>query len=184
MKKIIKMRKNKLSIGGILLMLSASLLFNSCKTIPANAAAVKPFDKEKYLGKWYEIARLDNRFEKNMNNVTANYSLNEDGTIKVLNQGFNYVKNENASATGRAKFVGATDEAKLKVSFFGPFYSGYNVIAVDDEYKYALVFGKNLKYLWILSREKTLPEEIKTQFIEIAQKTGYDTDALLWVEHN
>jgi len=122
----------------------------------------KTFDIEKYLGKWYEIARMDFRFERDLNNVTANYSRNDNGTIKVDNQGYNYVTKEWKQAIGKAKPAGQPDEARLKVSFFGPFYSAYNVIALDSEYKYALVAGKNLKYLWILSRETTVPESIKT----------------------
>ena len=131
--------------------------------------AIKPFDKEKYLGKWYEIARMDFRFERNLNNVTANYSIKENGNIKVDNRGFDYVTREWKQAVGKAKLAGDPDEAKLKVSFFGPFYSGYNVIALDDQYKYALVAGQNLKYLWLLSRETTMPESTKQSYLNIAK---------------
>jgi apolipoprotein D and lipocalin family protein len=165
------------------MILPAFLFPGSCATIPEGAVAVKPFNKEKYLGKWYEIARLDFKFERNLNNTTANYSLNSNGTIKVDNQGFDYIKKVWKQAIGKAKPAGDPNEAKLKVSFFGPFYSGYNVIALDDEYKYALVAGKNLKYLWILSRETTVPENIKQKYLKIAQELGYNTSALIWVEH-
>ena len=104
---------------------------------------------KKYLGTWYEIARFDFRFEKNMNNVSAQYSLNEKGNVAVLNSGYNYKKEEWKKANGVAKFRGEKDVAELKVSFFGPFYSGYNVVALDENYQYALVAGKNLDYLWI-----------------------------------
>ena len=124
----------------------------SCSSIPKGVTAVHPFDKNKYLGKWYEIARLDFKFERNLINTTAQYSINADGTIKVVNRGYDTLKNKWESATGKAKFVKDENVAMLKVSFFGPFYSGYNVIAIDKEYKYALIVGKNLKYLWILSR--------------------------------
>ena len=156
----------------------------SCSTIPKGAVAVKPFNKEKYLGKWYEIARLDFKFEKDLNNTTAEYSLNEDGTIKVDNQGYNTVKEEWKQAIGKAKFVGDTDIAMLKVSFFGPFYSGYNVIAIDDDYQYALITGKNTKYLWILARETQIPEDIKDKYLKIAKGIGFNTSDLVWVEHN
>lgn len=162
--------------------LAGLFVLNSCAGIPKGAVAVKPFDKEKYLGKWYEIARMDFRFERNMNQVTAEYSNNEDGSVKVYNRGYNYVTKEWKQAIGKAKFKGSPDEARLKVSFFGPFYSAYNVIALDDEYKYALVAGKNLKYLWILSRETTLPEAIKNQYLDIASGLGYDTSALIWAD--
>lgn len=170
-------------LPGVLLILMSSGLF-SCATIPKGAVAVRPFDKEKYLGKWYEIARLDFKFERNLNNTTAEYSVNDDGTIKVVNRGYNYKKDKWSEATGKAKFVEDDDIAKLKVSFFGPFYSGYNVIALDPEYKYALVAGKNLKYLWILSRETSIPEGIKKEYLKLADDLGYETSELLWVEHD
>jgi len=125
---------------------------------------------------------MDFRFERNLNQTTANYSVNDDGTIRVVNRGFNYVENEWSEAVGKAKQTGGSDEAKLKVSFFGPFYAPYNVIALDDQYRYALVAGKNLKYLWILSRETTVPDDIKEKYLKIAGDIGYDTDALIWVK--
>lgn len=124
----------------------------SCKSIPPGAVAVQPFDKSKYLGKWYEIARLDFKYERNLDNVTAEYTLKEDGKIQVLNRGYDTVKKKWVDAEGKAKFRGDENVAELKVSFFGPFYSGYNVIAIDEGYRYSLVAGKSLKYLWILSR--------------------------------
>ena len=159
-------------------------IFNSCSTIPKNAQAVKPFDKEKYLGKWFEIARLDFKFEKNLNNTTANYSLNDNGTIKVVNKGYNTKKEKWQEAEGKAKFVGDSNIAMLKVSFFGPFYAGYNVIAIDDDYKYALVAGRNLEYLWILSRETSIPENIKSDYLKVAKNIGYKTEDLIWVKHD
>lgn len=172
--------KNKNLINQILAFI-ALILFNACETIPDGAKAVKPFEVNKYLGTWYEIARMDFKFERDLKNVTATYSLNEDGTIKVLNQGFNINTNERKQATGKAKFVDLTDEAKLKVSFFGPFYAGYNVVALDAEYKYALIAGQSLEYLWILSREKTIPENIKAEYLKIAESIGYKTSDLIWV---
>lgn len=162
------------------------MFFNSCSksSIPAGASAVSSFQKEKYLGKWYEIARMDFKFEKNLNNTTAEYSVREDGKIKVDNKGYNYVKKEWSQAIGKAKFAGTEDVAMLKVSFFGPFYAGYNVIALDKDYKYALVAGDSLKYLWILSREKTIPEDIKAEYLKIADEIGYKTSDLVWVEHD
>ena len=174
---------SKLLLGAILIV-SITTLFSSCVSIPKNASPVENFDVDKYLGSWYEIARFDFRFEKDMNNVMAQYSLNEKNNVTVLNSGYNYKKEEWVSANGVAKFRGDKNIAALKVSFFGPFYSGYNVIALDDDYKYALVAGKSLKYLWILSREKSIPEEIKSAYLKIAQEVGYDTSKLIWVEHN
>ena len=168
----------------ILVITIMALFFQSCSSIPKGAEAVNNFDKEKYLGKWYEIARLDFKFEKDLNNTTANYSIREDGKIKVLNKGYNYVKEEWTEAEGKAKFVDKDDVAMLKVSFFGPFYAGYNVIALEEDYKYALVCGKNTDYLWILSREKTIPSDIKEKFLAQAKDLGFNTDDLVWVEHN
>lgn len=156
----------------------------SCASIPKGVTAVTPFHKEKYLGKWYEIARLDFKFERGLNNTTAQYSLNDDGTIRVVNRGYAYAKDEWNEAVGKAKFVGDDNVAKLKVSFFGPFYSGYNVIALDEEYRYALVAGKNLKYLWILSRDTTIPDDVKENYLRIAEEIGYNTSELIWVEHD
>jgi apolipoprotein D and lipocalin family protein len=156
----------------------------SCATLPNGAIAVKPFDKERYLGKWYEIARKDFKYERDLSNTTAEYSLNDNGTIKVVNQGYDTIKGEWTQAIGKAKFVGEENIAMLKVSFFGPFYSGYNVIAIDDEYKYALVAGKSLKYLWILSRGMDIPVEIKDKYLKIAEDIGYNTTDLIWVKHD
>ncbi len=162
----------------------AIMIFSSCRTIPKGASVYKPFDKNKYLGKWYEIARFDFRFERNLNNTTAEYSLNSDGTIRVVNRGYNYLTKQWKEAVGKAKFTGNPSEAKLKVSFFGPFYGAYNVIALDDNYQYSLVCGKNLDYLWILSREKTIPDEVKSKFLNTAREIGFDISKLIWVEHN
>ena len=167
-----------LALGAIAVNLS------SCASIPKGAVAVRPFDQQKYLGKWFEIARLDFKYEKNLNNVTAVYSLKDDGKIRVENRGFDYTKNEWKESIGKAKFKGSPEEGRLKVSFFGPFYAAYNVLSVDDNYQYALVAGKNLKYLWILSRQTTIPENIKSKYLQQAESLGYDTGDLVWVEHN
>lgn len=161
-----------------------AIYLSSCATIPKGAKAVKPFKKEKYLGKWFEIARMDFKFERNLSQVTATYSLRNDGTIKVANRGFNAIKNEWKESVGKAKFIGRETEARLKVSFFGPFYAGYNVIAIDPEYKYALVAGKSLKYLWILSRDRTIPNQVKQDYLEKAEELGYDTDKLVWTRQD
>lgn len=159
------------------------LILNACSVgIPEKAVAVQNFDSDKYLGTWYEIARFDFKFEKNLNQVTATYSKNPDGSIRVDNKGYDYIKKEWKQSIGEAKFVNTDQEARLKVSFFKPFWSGYNVIDITSDYRYALVAGKNLDYLWILSREKTIPYTIKYQFLKKAQSIGYNTSDLIWVE--
>lgn len=172
-------------ITPVLIGAGIALLLYSCKSkIPEKAVAVTNFDKAKYLGKWYEIARLDYKWEKDLNNVTAEYSLNEDGTIKVDNKGYNVKKDKWEESIGKAKFVKKDNVGMLKVSFFGPFYSGYNVVAIDPDYKYALVAGESLKYMWILSRETSIPENIKLDYLRKAQEIGYDTSELVWVKHD
>jgi apolipoprotein D and lipocalin family protein len=158
--------------------------FYSCSTIPKGVKAVEPFEKERYLGKWYEIARIDFKYEKDLNNTTAEYSLNANGTIRVDNKGYHANKGEWERAVGKAKFVRDDTIGMLKVSFFGPFYSGYNVIALDSDYKYALIAGASFKYLWILSRETSIPDEIKNKYLKIAEGFGYNTSDLLWIVHD
>ncbi|MFT4850003.1 MAG: apolipoprotein D and lipocalin family protein [Sediminicola sp.] len=168
----------------LILTLIIILGFYSCSTIPKGAVAIETFDKENYLGKWYEIARLDFKYERNLNNTTAEYSINKNSTIKVDNKGYNTKEETWTQSTGIAKFVGDENIGMLKVSFFRPFYGGYNVIAIDPEYKYALIAGSSLKYLWLLSRDTTLPDEIKKKYLKIAEGIGYTTTDLIWVEHN
>lgn len=160
------------------------LFYTSCRTIPSGVKAVTPFDAGRYLGKWYEIARFDFRFEKNLNNTTANYSLNANNTIRVENSGYNYVEKKWVQAIGKAKFVKDPNLAMLKVSFFGPFYAGYNVVELDKDYKYALIIGQNTKYMWLLSRDKTMPKEIIDKYLETAKNAGCDVNKLIWVEHD
>jgi len=161
------------------------IALSSCGVgIPDKAKPVTNFDKARYLGKWYEIARLDYKWERDLNNVTAEYSLNDNGTIKVDNKGYDVKKDKWEESIGKAKFVKKDNIGMLKVSFFGPFYSGYNVIAIDTEYKYALVAGESLKYMWILSREKTIPESVKAEFLIKAQDIGYNVTDLVWVKHD
>ncbi len=174
----------KYLIGSALIAAGGLLMFSSKASIPEGAVPVKPFDKKKFLGKWYEIARMDYRFEKNLINVTAEYSQKLTGNIKVVNRGYDTVKNEWKKSKGTAKFRNDSDEGALKVSFFGPFYSGYNVIAIDTDYTYALVAGDDLNYLWILSRYKEIPESVKTEYLQIAEELGYKTSKLIWVAQN
>ena len=166
-----------------LFLMSTVVLFWACSdaTIPEGAKAVTQFDKSKYLGTWYEVARLDFYFERNLINTTANYSLNEDGSIKVVNRGYEPFKKVWKESTGKAKFVGPEDVGMLKVSFFGPFYAGYNVIALDSNYQYALVAGANLSYLWILSRQKSIPDAVRKDYLQIAKGIGYRTEELIWL---
>ncbi|GEN70367.1 lipocalin family protein [Chryseobacterium lathyri] len=161
------------------------VVYNSCSPgITKGAVAVNNFDAKKYLGRWYEIARFDYRFEKHMDNVTAEYSENSNGSISVRNKGYDYVKKEWKESIGEARFVKDKTEARLKVSFFKPIWAGYNVIDIDEDYQYALIAGSSVKYLWILSRTTSIPESIRQRFLEKAKRLGYNTDELIWVRHN
>ena len=164
------------------LLIAVALMFTGCSSVTDVVEPVANFDLGKYLGSWYEIARIDFRFEKNMDQTTATYSMNSDGTVRVINRGYDYVKNEWKESIGKARFRGDNTRGALEVSFFGPFYAEYNILALDEEYKYALVGGRTYDNLWILSREKTIPENIRQDYLEIAKDIGYDINRLVWVE--
>lgn len=159
-------------------------IFESCtaqKSKDMNYSTVKELDINRYLGMWYEIARFDHRFERNLVGVSASYSMRDDGKIKVVNQGYkNTLDGKLSRAVGKAKL---TDEpGKLKVSFFWIFYADYFVLELDDSYKWALVGSSNDKYLWILSRTPKLKENQLNHILEKAEQRGYDTSKLIWVE--
>lgn len=164
--------------GSLLIVLI--LLLYGCVTKPDNIKPVENFQANKYMGKWYEIARLDNRFEKGLVNVYAEYSLNPDGSIKVINSGVNSKTHNRSYVEGVAKFVEKKNIAYLKVSFFKPFYGAYIVFHVDDNYKYAYVAGADKDYLWLLSRDKAVLDSVKNNFIKQAKFLGFDTSKLVW----
>jgi lipocalin len=151
------------------------------KTEEMNTATVKELDLQRYLGTWYEIARFDHRFERGLVGVTATYSMREDGKIRVLNQGYrNSLDGELSVAEGKAKL---TDEpGKLKVSFFWIFYADYYILELEENYQWALIGSKSDKYLWILSRTPKLEDNVKNLIMHHANKRGYDTSKLIWVE--
>jgi len=156
--------------------------FASCATIPENAVPISDFSLDDYFGTWYEIARIDNKYEKSMIYTTASYLLEKNETIRVINSGYSVDKKEWRTITAIARYRKGFNIGELKVSFFYPFYTSYNILAIDDDYSYALVVGSNLKYLWILSRTTTIPENIKEKYLEIAKSLGYNLDKLIWVE--
>jgi apolipoprotein D and lipocalin family protein len=170
------------------LVLSAFLLFAltgcSSTTPPPGIAAVTPFDLARYEGRWYEVARLDHSFERGMTDVSATYQRQSDGSVRVVNRGFDTDKNDWRQAEGKAKFIGDANTASLKVSFFGPFYGGYHVAALDADYQWALVVGPDRSYCWILSRTRQLPPGVREQLTARASALGIDTQALIWVTHH
>jgi len=160
------------------------LLITGCVGIPDNISVVTDFDIRRYLGTWYEIARLDHSFERGLSNVSAEYFPRDDGGIKVINRGFNAKKNRWKQATGKAYFTGNKDVGRLKVSFFGPFYGAYNIIALDREhYQYAMVCGPDTSYLWILSRTPQLDKEVVHRLETKAESLGFDIGKLIYVDH-
>jgi len=162
----------------------ATALLAGCAQIPDGVEAVDGFDAGRYLGKWYEVARLDHSFERGMDNVPATYAARDDGGIDVLNRGFLRDEGKWEEARGRAKLVGPRDRAMLKVSFFGPFYGGYNVVDLDADYQLALVAGPSRKYLWVLARRPDPPRTEVERVVRRAQELGFDTSALIYVVHD
>ena len=168
-----------------LLALALALLAGCGSTTPpAGVTAVTPFSLERYQGRWYEIARLDHTFERGMSDVSAFYTPQADGSVRVVNRGFDTEHQRWREAVGKALFTGAPTTGSLKVSFFGPFYGGYHVAALDADYQWALVVGPDRSYCWILSRTKQLAPAVREQLIARAQALGIDTQALIWVTHD
>jgi len=173
----------RIKLIGPALLLTAAIL--GCTGVPRGLEPVSEFDGQRYLGKWYEIARLDHSFEKNMSNVSATYAEDKSGGIAVLNRGYNEKTGEWKQIKGRARFIGDESVGSLKVSFFGPFYGGYHVIALDREnYGYAMVAGPNRSYLWILSRTPWLDETVLSNLKSKAAEWGFETTELIAVKHD
>ena len=165
--------------------LASLALLAGCTGLPDGIEAVEGFELERYLGTWYEIARLDHSFERGLSNVTAEYSLRDDGGVAVVNRGYRADEGEWDDARGKAYFVGDSDIGRLKVSFFGPFYGGYNVIALDkDDYRYSLVAGPNRSYLWLLARSPDLDRATVDALVAKAAALGFPTDELIFVDHD
>lgn len=164
-----------------------SILLASCMGVPDNINIEDNIDANQYLGTWYEIARLDHSFERGLVNVTANYSLRDDGGIKVINRGYNPATGKWKEVIGKAYFVDerhadGSYNGKLKVSFFGPFYGAYNIIELDKPYyNYVMLCGPDKSYFWILSRTPQLPYPIKQHLISKAKELGFATEKLIYV---
>ena len=165
------------------IIIPSCLLMSGCRST-SNLEVVSNFEIERYLGVWYEAARMPHGFEKNLSSVSATYSFNEDGTIKVLNRGFNDKKLEWEEIEGVAKFKKDEDQGWLKVSFFKPFYASYKVIYLSDDYTRAIVTGPSYGYLWILVRDPALP---KTEIEWLVSKAGefdFETEKLIVVDQS
>ncbi|MGR8934020.1 MAG: lipocalin family protein [Gammaproteobacteria bacterium] len=157
-------------------------LLPGCTSIPDGVTAVSGFEADRYLGKWYEIARLEHSFERGLEQVSAEYSKRDDGGIRVLNRGYNPQTREWKRAEGKAYFIGDPSVGRLRVSFFGPFYSSYNIIDLDaDAYQYAVVCGPDRSYLWILSRTPQMDAELQQRLRDKAKSWGFAVDGLISV---
>jgi apolipoprotein D and lipocalin family protein len=160
-------------------------VLTGCIGIPDDVKPVDNFKLERYLGRWYEVARLDHSFERGLTRVTADYSLRDDGGVRVLNRGYSERANDWKEVEGKAYFVNRPDQGYLKVSFFGPFYGSYVVLELDHEdYQYSLVCGPDKSYLWILARNPKISDDVKSALIARARALGFDTGKLIYVVHD
>lgn len=166
-----------------LLILICGLLLTSCTGVPDGVKPITGFELQRYLGTWYEIARLDHSFERGLTQVSAEYSLRDDGGVIVINSGYNAAENRRSSAEGRAYFIDGPDVGRLKVSFFGPFYGAYNIIALDKaDYQYVMIAGNSRDYLWILARTPTLNQAVLKQLVQQANTLGFPTQDLIYLQ--
>ena len=165
-----------------LLMIVSLVFLTGCLGYPETVTPVTGFNLQRYLGTWYEIARLDHSFERGLERVTADYALREDGGVRVTNRGLATRSGAWKTAEGRAYFVEAPDRGYLKVSFFGPFYGSYVVFELDHaNYRYAFVSGPDRDYLWFLSRTPTVDDALLARFVQTARAKGFDTERLIYV---
>ncbi|CAH0535187.1 Outer membrane lipoprotein Blc [Vibrio stylophorae] len=162
------------------LLLMLCVLFLGCTHAPQGVTPVQNFELSRYLGTWYEIARLDHDFEQGLSQVTADYALSDDGDLQVINRGIN-AEGKWQRAQGTAKLISTENIGHLKVSFFGPFYGAYVIFHLDSNYQYAYVTSYNRDYLWLLSRTPKVSDAVKKDFIEQASILGYAVDELIWV---
>jgi|TARA_R110002072_G_scaffold150253_1_gene298519 apolipoprotein D and lipocalin family protein len=161
------------------------VLVGGCTGLPENVRPVQEFELPRYLGKWYEIARLDHSFERGLSQVTAQYSMRDDGGVKVVNRGYSIDEKAWQEAEGKAYFVEGANEGYLKVSFFGPFYGSYVIFELDKEgYEYAFVAGPDKSYLWFLSRTPKVDKGLMEKFIQQASGLGFDTAALIFPDQD
>ena len=160
-----------------------SVLLAGCLGMPEGVQPVTGFELQRYLGTWYEVARLDHSFERGLTRVTAEYRLREDGGVRVVNRGYDPESGKWSEAVGKAYFVEDEETGYLKVSFFGPFYGAYVIFELDqDDYQYAFISGPNTSFLWLLSRTPTVGADVRNRFLERAAGLGFETEELVFVD--
>ena len=160
------------------------LFLAGCVGIPEGIEPVRGFEVNRYLGKWYEVARLDHSFERGLENVSAEYSPRKDGGIKVINRGFNSSSGTWNEAEGKAYFVEDNRTGYLKVSFFGPFYGSYIVFDLGSNYEYSLVTSSDRSYLWLLSRTPVIDDALMADLVSRMADLGFETEALIFVDQS
>jgi apolipoprotein D and lipocalin family protein len=160
------------------------LIGAGCTGLPDGIEPVSELDLERYKGTWYEIARLDHSFEQGLSNVTADYALNPDGSVTVINRGYSAEEGSWEEADGHAVPVEDSAEGHLKVAFFGPFYASYVVFRLDDSYQTAYVTGYNRDYLWLLSRSPEVSDETLRDFRSVVRDKGFDPGKLIIVDQS
>jgi apolipoprotein D and lipocalin family protein len=158
------------------------LFVSGCIGVPEGIRPVEGFKIDRYLGQWYEIARLDHSFERDLEQISAEYNLRDDGGVKVINRGLNTKKQEWSEANGKAFFVDDKNTGHLKVSFFGPFYGSYIIFELGENYEYAFITSSDKSYLWLLSRTPKIEADLMAHFIKTISELGFDKDALIFVD--
>ncbi len=166
-----------------IVLISGGIIMFSCSE-KRHLKSVESVDLEKYMGRWYEIARFDHSFERGLKCVEANYTMREDGKVTVLNKGTDEKTGKLRSAQGIAKIPDSDLPGVLKVSFFWPFWGNYYIIDLDESYTYALVGEPSRKYLWVLARTKTLNDDVYNDLLKKADSLGFDTGQLLKILHD
>jgi apolipoprotein D and lipocalin family protein len=156
------------------------LVLAGCTGIPEGISPVTDFRVNDYLGTWYEIARLDHSFERGLQRVSAEYSLQDDGSLRVVNRGYSSEEQEWKEVIGKARFVRSEQEGYLKVSFFGPFYGSYIIFYIDPDYQHAFVTGYDKSYLWLLARTPEVDAQVINEFRKRSQALGFDVDGLIF----
>ncbi|QBQ40860.1 lipocalin family protein [Sphingobacterium psychroaquaticum] len=159
---------------------AGTALYSILKPVKSAVVVVPDFDMERFVGEWYEIARLDTKWSRNLKNVLLSLAWNDDDSLRLNIQGYDMVQEKYRQRIGRLRYLDDRESGALKVSYINPFYMGYNIVSVDGDYSQVLVFGQNLDYMCILSREKKIPEALREQYLQYAEESGYALEALVW----